>query len=811
MAKKKIRAKKQIAKGSFIKYETIGLLIVTVSALGLADLGWVGKAADYISIFLAGDWHFLLPLYFIYLAIYIMIKRGPITWTLRQSGLLLLLLIVLTWSHLNVYTALLDQHPDTKPDLFQVTIDNIHQLYKSETTIIDANKPAIPVTAGGGLIGYMLFSATHYLFDTTGTLIVLITGLLIGLIMITKRSLVMTVRKWNRSVYERINNGMRKLSPLFKLKKRNKRSGKGVAIPIKYTPRADVFATEDLDGTHEPSDFSPLHEVTNELLINDFADQIPQVNTSAEESTHIETNPAESRITIRWPERNAKSAGADFKSGKHADDSRQESSAIQPITFENAHELPYELPGYHLLDLPKNNRSSVDQKDLTANAKKLKTTLESFGVLVSVNEIHRGPTVTRYEIQPAVGVKVSRIVNLADDLALALAARDIRIEAPIPGKSAIGIEVPNLEVAVVSLREVLETSEFQNAESKLTIGFGRDISGTPIIGNLAKMPHLLVAGATGSGKSVCINGIITSILFRAKPYEVKFILIDPKMVELNVYNGIPHLLTPVVTDPRKAAYALKKVVAEMESRYELFAKEGTRDIDRYNVLAVEKGETPLPYIVVIIDELADLMMVAPGDVEDAICRIAQMARAAGIHLIVATQRPSVDVITGVIKANIPSRIAFAVSSQADSRTILDGGGAEKLLGRGDMLYLPAGASKPVRVQGAFLSDQEVEQVVHFVKQQQPPSYTVDLTSPAEDVQKKQESVDDLFYDAVRLVVESQQASVSMLQRRLKVGYARAARLVDQMEERGIVGPFEGSKPRDVLLTKEQLEQMDNAG
>ncbi|MGZ4111062.1 MAG: DNA translocase FtsK, partial [Tumebacillaceae bacterium] len=472
----------------------------------------------------------------------------------------------------------------------------------------------------------------------------------------------------------------------------------------------------------------------------------------------------------------------------------------------------YEVPPLGLLDLPKNTAKSVGVNSVKANARKLEQTFESFGVSVKVINVQIGPTVTQYEVQPAVGVKVSRIVNLSDDIALALAAKDIRIEAPIPGKAAVGIEVPNAEVATVTLREVLEGQEFVAHESNLAIALGRDISGQPIVGNLAKMPHMLVAGATGSGKSVCINGIITSILYKAKPSQVKFIMVDPKMVELNVYNGIPHLMAPVVTDPRRAAYALKKVVAEMEHRYELFSKSGARNMDGYNAMMVEKGMQPLPYIVVIVDELADLMMVAPGDVEDAICRLAQMARAAGIHMIIATQRPSVDVITGVIKANIPSRIAFAVSSQVDSRTILDGSGAEKLLGRGDMLYMPVGASKPVRVQGAFLSDSEVERVVNFVKEQQEVQYSVDLSAPVEDENSSQADadLDDLFYDAVNLVVDAQQASVSLLQRKLKVGYARAARLVDQMEDRGFVGPFEGSKPRDVRITRDQWIMMQQA-
>jgi S-DNA-T family DNA segregation ATPase FtsK/SpoIIIE len=451
-----------------------------------------------------------------------------------------------------------------------------------------------------------------------------------------------------------------------------------------------------------------------------------------------------------------------------------------------------------------------DHANIYANARKLEKTFQSFGVRAKVTQVHLGPAVTKYEVYPDVGVKVSKIVSLSDDLALALAAKDIRIEAPIPGKSAIGIEVPNEEIATVSLREVLEAIDHYKQEAKLLIPLGRDISGEVVVAELNKMPHLLIAGATGSGKSVCINGIVISLLMRTKPHEVKLMMIDPKMVELSVYNGIPHLLTPVVTDPKKASQALKKVVQEMERRYELFSHTGTRNIEgynehiqRHNQEAKEK-QPLLPYIVVIIDELADLMMVASSDVEDSITRLAQMARAAGIHLIIATQRPSVDVITGVIKANIPSRIAFSVSSQTDSRTILDMGGAEKLLGRGDMLFLPMGASKPVRVQGAFVSDQEVEEVVDFVVSQQKAQYYEEMMVSEES--NDTEFDDELYEEAVRLVVEMQSASVSMLQRRFRIGYNRAARLIDAMEARGVVGPYEGSKPRAVLVSKEDIKK-----
>ncbi|MFD2116768.1 DNA translocase FtsK 4TM domain-containing protein [Paenibacillus yanchengensis] len=479
--------------------------------------------------------------------------------------------------------------------------------------------------------------------------------------------------------------------------------------------------------------------------------------------------------------------------------------SVEEVTILSSSEKPYQMPPFSLLNKPQSNSKNGEPKDLYDSRRKLEATLESFGVRAHVLDVIRGPAVTRYEVQPAEGVKVRRIVGLADDIALALAAKDIRMEAPIPGKSAIGIEVPNLEVSIVTMREVMETAAFQKAASKLSIAFGRDISGQTIVGNLTKMPHLLVAGATGSGKSVCINGIITSILYKATPDEVKFLMIDPKMVELNMYNGIPHLIAPVVTDPRRASLALKKIVVEMENRYEQFSKSSTRNIEGYNAMMAGQPDAVLPYIVVIVDELADLMMVAANDVEESIARLAQKARASGIHLILATQRPSVDVITGVIKANIPSRIAFGVSSQVDSRTILDMVGAEKLLGRGDMLFLPVGMSKPIRVQGAFLSDPEVEALVAFTREQAEAEYNEELVPEIEEEDENAIELDELYNDAVQIVVEAKQASVSLLQRRMRIGYNRAGRLIDQMETKGIIGPYEGSKPREVLVTEEQLK------
>ncbi|QNB45706.1 DNA translocase FtsK [Thermanaerosceptrum fracticalcis] len=470
----------------------------------------------------------------------------------------------------------------------------------------------------------------------------------------------------------------------------------------------------------------------------------------------------------------------------------------------------FKLPPIDLLQIPTKIKSQRLNKDITDNVRILEETLENFGVKARVTQVSRGPAITRYEIQPPPGVKVSRIVNLADDIALSLAAPQVRIEAPIPGKAAVGIEVPNEEIATVSLREVLETTLFQDSQSKLTVALGKDIAGNPIVADLGKMPHLLIAGATGSGKSVCMNALIASILFKSKPDEVKLLMIDPKVVELSTFNGIPHLISPVVTDPKKAATALRWAVHEMENRYELFAGLGVKDITRYNLVKKEEDPTStspaLPYVVVLIDELADLMMVAPADVEDAICRLAQMARAAGIHLVVATQRPSVDVITGVIKANIPSRIAFAVSSQTDSRTILDMGGAERLLGRGDMLFYPTGMAKPIRVQGVYVSDQEIESLVEYLKIQKNPEYLAEPWQNSENEITEMTEEDELLAEAAKIFIESGQASISLLQRRLRIGYTRAARIIDQLEERGIVGGYEGSKPRAVRMTWEEYEK-----
>ena len=482
----------------------------------------------------------------------------------------------------------------------------------------------------------------------------------------------------------------------------------------------------------------------------------------------------------------------------------------------------YVFPPLKILHKPEKTSLKGGTKSLTDTAAKLQRTLYSFGVSAKVENVTVGPAITRYELKPAEGVRVSKIANLADDIALNLAAETIRIEAPIPGKQAVGIEVPNKKKEMVGLREVIESDEFKNNNSKLSVALGKDVAGSSVIADIAKMPHVLIAGSTGSGKSVCINTIIASIIYNSKPSEVKLVMVDPKVVELSVYNGIPHLLIPVVTDPKKAAGALAWAVQEMDNRYNLFAEKGVRDLTGYNKVATKEGTGTLPQIIIIIDELADLMMVAAKDVEEAICRLAQKARAAGMHLVIATQRPSVDVITGLIKANVPSRIAFAVSSQVDSRTILDQVGAEKLLGKGDMLYFPAGAAKPTRVQGAFISDDEVEQIVELIKSNGTAVYSEDILDTIENGTKEeqiknmaaeqsaQDDTDPFLQEAIDTVVETGQASTSFIQRKFKVGYARAGRIIDQMEERGVISGYQGSKPREVLWTLEKLAEMKMA-
>ncbi|MEH7094587.1 DNA translocase FtsK [Neobacillus vireti] len=783
MAKKKRRQPKKRDNHlkRTVQFELSALAILALAIISIAKLGAVGKATVLFFRFWMGEWYMLGLLGLVILSVYLMWKRSiPFFFHIKLVGTYFIISAILLLSHVTLFHLLTNNGKFKDPSVISNTWELFMMEVRGETSTTDL---------GGGILGAVLFALFHYLFAETGTKIIAFIFILIGIILLTGKSIgdfigkiIITLFDFSKGQWEAFKLDMSD----WKQKQTERRN--------------ERIAEKQKEKENRQRQPAPVHNnvppeqeetIIPEPIISSFADRAYVEEPSI---------PKPEKEPAKGKEQNSKTEEVD-------DDN------TPPISFTEAEveNVTYELPPLRLLKAPRKTDQSGEYELIHANAAKLERTFQSFGVKARVTQVHLGPAVTKYEVHPDVGVKVSKIVSLSDDIALALAAKGIRIEAPIPGKSAIGIEVPNSEVAMVSLREVLEATQNDKPDAKLLIGLGRDITGEAVLAELNKMPHLLVAGATGSGKSVCINGIITSVLMRAKPHEVKLMMIDPKMVELNVYNGIPHLLAPVVTDAKKASQALKKVVSEMERRYELFSHTGTRNIEGYNEhvrrhnLEENDKQPLLPYIVVIVDELADLMMVASSDVEDSITRLAQMARAAGIHLIIATQRPSVDVITGVIKANIPSRIAFAVSSATDSRTILDMGGAEKLLGRGDMLFLPVGASKPVRVQGAFLSDQEVEDTVEFVISQQKAQYQAEMIP--DDIPEVTEAVDDeLYNDAVDLIIDMQTASVSMLQRRFRIGYTRAARLIDEMEARGVVGPYEGSKPRTVLQAKPNEEQ-----
>lgn len=632
---------------------------------------------------------------------------------------------------------------------------------------------------GGGLIGFLISKLFVTIFSRLGTIAILFILIMITALFITDLSLVKAFIEYLHEGAEKRERAKEK-KRLEKLKEETQDTAKDVEnIDLKYNEPENK--NNELDKILEKLD----SDIVKTIDVNKFEEDKKIKNLS----------------TIQSGKESVKS-----------EKSNDEKTVIEPITktqqlFDN-----YKFPSTGLLtkgDKIKND----DNSGIRSSAIKLKQTLDSFGVNAEISDISKGPSVTRFEIVPDIGVKVSKIVGLADDIKLNLAAKDIRIEAPIPGKSAVGIEVPNSNTTMVRFRELVESQEFKVAKSKLSFCVGLSIEGKPVIADIQKMPHVLIAGATGSGKSVCINTLIMSILYKATPDEVKLIMIDPKVVELSIYNGIPHLLIPVVTDPRKAAGALSWAVSEMEKRYKQFAQKGVKDIFGYNEVIKETDEIKLPQIVIIIDELADLMMVASSEVEASICRLAQLARACGIHLVIATQRPSVNVITGLIKANIPSRIAFAVSSGVDSRTILDMNGAEKLLGRGDMLFHPAGLPKPERVQGAFIDEKEVSKVVKDISVNEiNDSYTSDVqesieNSTSSSIAGDMKDRDEYFEEAARIIVEKQRASIGLLQRLLKIGFNRAARIMDQLFEAGIVGPDEGTKPRKVLVEEEQLENI----
>ena len=649
MAKRKRRKTKRSTDFKrTIRFELIGLILIALSAISIANLGAVGRAFILFFRFFTGEWYMLFLLALVILGGYFIWKREiPNFFHQRLLGIYLMLAALLLLSHVTLFEKLLNNGRFEDPSVIKNTWEIYWMEVQGETSTTDL---------GGGIVGSILFALSYFLFDQAGTKIMAAVLIIIGFVLLTGK----TFREAFGKVIFGISSFIKKQWQAFLEDMAN---GKQKRRERKAAIRSQMEQNENRqeEETPIPQEETIIEAQPSEPIISSFSERVYENETIVEERNN-EAKLEEVNSVIENEEEHS-----------------------PPMTFTEVENEDYELPPIKLLKLPTHTDQSGEYQLIHANAAKLERTFQSFGVKAKVTQVHLGPAVTKYEVHPDVGVKVSKIVSLSDDLALALAAKDIRIEAPIPGKSAIGIEVPNSEVAMVSLREVLESKQNDKPESKLMIGLGRDITGEAVLAELNKMPHLLVAGATGSGKSVCINGIIASILMRAKPHEVKLMMIDPKMVELNVYNGIPHLLAPVVTNAKKASQALQKVVSEMERRYELFSHTGTRNIEGYNdhmrrVNSQNEAQQPLlPYIVVIVDELADLMMVASSDVEDAITRLAQMARAAGIHLIIATQRPSVDVITGVIKANIPSRIAFSVSSATDSRTILDMGGAEKLL------------------------------------------------------------------------------------------------------------------------------------
>ena len=776
--KKKRRTKKSERQQYYALTSFIMLLIVFISVF---QLGTLGEYIDSIFTYLFGVSRYFTYIIIVLTSIYVAMNHN-FPFTKRMFGYVLLQFGLIFLFHSVLYIK------------NRTLISNYYTFDEVRSLISQTGAKNF---TGGGVIGQVLFTAMNNTLSFIGTVILAAVFIYFSVIMIRNKSVETELRKDFSRVAALLTLSGEKISTkTSELIEKNKENRKERPKKEKKEKKAPVIETDDSIETpiEKPSVEEELVQETYEPEIvgsDDFEDD--SIVESKETRRDIEYDEEELEETID-------------------EESVEDNTPLDELDDEEIKELlEYKTPPITLLkDAEVTEKMSNDV--VLKQGKVLEETLHNFGVKAKVSKIRIGPAVTQFEVQPDIGVKVSRIINLQNDIALSLAAKDIRIEAPIPGKSAVGIEVPNSVVSMVTLREVIKRKTSTNP---LEVALGKDISGAPIMAELNKMPHLLVAGSTGSGKSVCINGIIVSILLNAKPHEVKLMMIDPKMVELNTYNGIPHLLSPVVTNPQKAADALQRVVNEMERRYDLFSATNTKNISAYNKYLERTAEDPdkvskMPYIVVIIDELADLMMVASKDVEASITRIAQMARAAGIHLIIATQRPSVDVITGIIKANIPSRIAFAVSSTTDSRTILDSGGAEKLLGKGDMLFLPSGRSKPIRVQGAFLSDEEVHGVVDFVTSQMKANYDKSVILNQKEPKKEEvESEDELYPDAKMFVITEQRASASLLQRQFRIGYNRAARLVDDLERNGIIGPAAGSKPRNVLVTESDLDMKES--
>lgn len=801
----------------------IGLVLLVIALLSCLHFGLISRQLVNCLRFIVGNSHylasFLLGIFGLVMIIY---NQRPHLGVKRGSGIITTYFGLMLWQSSSFFSHLMINHGFVNS--FLNIIDG--EFARGQTT----------TSVGGGIIGTILYQVIFPFFGSVGAKVIAAIAIICGILMIFKvkfATVIMNFQKFSQLFIEKnktagnalgkkVQNTYTDLVEKRELKKRDNRE----KLQDPLNEQDNLFPdTGDFNSTVES--ISPTQEkkssVVDDELDEDPFQPIPIEDSNLRHQNPIseeEQVPVENKVPSIQHQNNTGTLPPSHAFADEDNKIRQELADVDHGDFDQKVEKSnkpqnkeYTLPPLNLLTPIKNIDQSQDKELIQKNTQVLESTFKSFGVDVIVKKAVLGPTVTRYEVQPAVGVKVSRIVNLADDLALALAAKDIRIEAPIPGKPLIGIEVPNRTTSAVSFKDVMLHQDTKAKQADLAVPLGKDVTGAIISADLRKMPHLLIAGSTGSGKSVAINTIITSILMKSHPKDVKLVLIDPKMVELSVYNGIPHLLIPVVTDAKLAANALRKTVKEMERRYKLFAASGVRNITEYNNKVEENNQDKsnpamekLPYIIVIVDELSDLMMVAGHDVEDAIVRLAQMARAAGIHMILATQRPSVDVITGLIKANVPSRIAFAVSSGVDSRTIIDQVGAEKLLGRGDMLFLPIGASKPERVQGAFISVDEVEKVVDWVKQQQEAEYDENMIPSQNDSKGggNDDEPDDEFYDqAVELVRKQQSASVSMLQRRFRIGYNRAARIVDTMEAKGVVGPSEGSKPRQVLLPPEE--------
>ncbi|SHH18681.1 FtsK/SpoIIIE family DNA translocase [Clostridium grantii] len=773
-----IKSKKINSDIKGIIYSTVGVLML-MSIFFSTSSGILGKTSYKLLFTVFGIGAYIFPVILILVGISIIFSKGKLKYNTRFFGILLFIINTLLFIQM---VTLLDFYYEKD------ILIGINNIYNSSSVL------------HGGVLGFLIDVPLYSLFGKAGSYIIFTSFYIISLILIFEISL----HKLFVSIYDNMKDKRKETS-----EKRPNKEVKEVKEEIFGLNKNEKEKfIGDLNKKIKILDFMKKNNMEEVAVENNNESDIKfdEVKYNNEEiKEEIKEGIKEESIIFNIDD------GMDVKSKKKekVDEKSKEEVFIEIKENNLYQETEYRYPPLDLLKFnPFSKSNKGDKKDLLKSAKKLEETLESFGVVAKVIQVIKGPTVTRYELQPNSGVKVSKIVNLSDDISLSLAAISVRIEAPIPGKSAVGIEIPNDNTYPVYLREVIDSEEFKNSPLNVTFALGKDIGGNCIVSDLNKMPHMLIAGATGSGKSVCINTLLISLLYKYSPEDVKLLLIDPKMVELNVYNGIPHLLIPVVTQPKKAAGALHWAVTEMTRRYQLFADSNTRNIEGYNELFIKgKVEDKLPWIIIVIDELADLMMVCAGEVEEYIGRLAQMARAAGMHLVIATQRPSVDVITGVIKANIPSRISFSVSSQIDSRTILDSSGAEKLLGKGDMLFLPVGASKPLRIQGAFISDEEVEKIVDYIKiKEEAPKYEEKIM---EEINKKAEGnsdeEDELIEEAIDAVLEAGQASASFLQRKFRIGYNRAARLIDQMEDRGVISGRNGSKPRQILIDEKEMD------